>query len=217
MRHTTTYRSVLARFAVLAALAGVGACEGHVTQLQPTGAKPASGLRTGHKALDGLAYQIPTLCQFERHRYEGFVYLHPDSDDILHPDENTNVSRQIVDMWRFVTDEHPLPAIDLPDHIRWTCPEDVSGAHPVLPDPTEQPGDPEGFALEINARSPDRPFDWYLTHRLGLVTPEFETRHLSLRLMSADTPVPLAIAPLEVRYCERPEAASQCAGTGSGL
>lgn len=72
MRHTT-YRSVLARFAVLAALVGVGACDGHVTQLQPTEAEIASGLPTGHEALEGLAYQSPMPCQFERPEYDGFV------------------------------------------------------------------------------------------------------------------------------------------------
>ncbi len=218
MRHTTTYRSVLARFAVLAALVGVGACDGHVTQLQPTGAEIASGLQTGDEALEGLAYQVPTPCQFERPMYEGFVYLRPDSFDILQPDENTPHSRQIVDMWRFVSPDHPLPPTDFPDHIRWTCPDDLQGVHPVLADPSEGLfDDPEGFALEINGRSPDRIFDWYLTHRMGLVTEEFQTRRMGLKLISAATTVPVAFAPLEVRYCKDPGNAWRCAAIpGSG-
>lgn len=219
MRHTTTYRSVLARFAVLAAIVGVGACDGHVAQLQPTEAEIASGLQTGHEALENLAYQIPMPCQFERPMYEGFVYLHPDSVDIVQPDENTPYSRQIVDMWRFVSPNHPLPPTDLPDHIRWTCTEDLHGTHPTLPNPMDTPANLEGFALEIlPSRSPETIADWFLTHRMGLVTPGFETMSTSLLLMSADATVPVAIAPLEVRYCEDPGAAWQCAAIpGSGI
>lgn len=218
MRHTTTYRSVLARFAVLAALVGVGACDGHVAQLQPTEAETGSGLQTGHEALEDLAYHIPMPCQFERPKYEGFVYLNPDSVDIVQPDENTPHSRQIVDMWRFVSINHPLPPADLPDHIRWTCSEDLQEVHPTLPNPMDTPANLEGFALEfLPSRSQETIADWYLTHRMGLVTPGFETMSTDLLLMSADTPVPVAIAPLEVRYCEDPGDARRCASNpGSG-
>lgn len=209
MRHTT-YRSVLAKFAVLAALAGVGACDGHVTQLQPTEAEIASGLQTGHEALEGLASQSPLPCLFERPEYDGFVYLYPDPDDILPPNLNTIHFRQIVDMWHLGGPPTPLPTTDVPDYIRWTCPEDIHGPYPTLADGTDTPTNPEGFVLELLDRgSPETVVDWFLTYPLHLVTPDFGTRHLFLVLMSAEGTA-VAIAPVEVRYCERPEMVYEC-------
>ena len=196
MRHTT-YRSVHTRFAVLVALVGIGACDGQITQLQPTEAEVAPGLQAGHEALEGVADQNPMPCQFERDQYYGFVYLHP--ADTVYSEDHV-LPRQKVDMWG--GPDTPLPPSDIPDYIRWSCTEDVHVAFPILVPPTEGPFSPEGFALELlESHTPEGLVDWFLTYPL-LEAPVFETRMLGLALVSTDTPLPVAVALVEVSLGE---------------
>lgn len=114
-------------------------------------------------------------------------------------------------MWRLAGPATPLPTTDVPDHIRWTCPEGIHRAHPTLAGGPETPTNPEGFVLRLlDSRSPDGILDWFLTYPLHLATPDFETRHMVLALMSAEATVPVAIAPVAVRYCESPGVVYEC-------
>jgi len=161
MRHST-HRSVLARFAVLAAFLAIGACDGHVTQLQPTGAEVAPGSKASDDPMASAAHESDEPhCYFERSHYNGLVYPDPDEEHVLDGPELVT-PLQIVDMY--------VPPIigDTHDAIAFGCDQPVPDLFPQLvydtiPESVIPPAPPEFGLVFLPGRTPEAVAAWYLT------------------------------------------------------